>query len=63
MSKQQQNFSQIMEVMDTNALVLKHNVIDIIVNVIVQDYFALIAIAKTVKTCHLLITYRIDIQL
>jgi len=46
--KQQQNFLQIMAVMDINALARKHNAIDIIANVIVQVFFALIAIAKIV---------------
>ncbi len=58
-----QNFLQIMEDMDINALVQKHNVIDTIVNVIDQAFIVLIAIAKIVIINHLRITYQIDIKL
>ena len=63
MNKLLQNFLQIMEDMDINVLVQKHNVIDTIVNAIDQAFIVLIAIAKIVIINHLRITYQIDIKL
>ena len=50
-----------MVVMGINALVQKHNVIVIIVNVFAQAFFALIVIAKIAKINLLKIMYQIDV--